>query len=119
MRRELERMSDAMVEEKGLLNHVQAALMLDVSTKRVGDSLSAQKGLAICHIWQHSHRPVLVVRESAPVKAISKAIFPPGNRYLLCQRAMLCRAIGGLASENDLAGFELPLRTTSILNGDA
>ncbi len=37
MRRELQRMSNAMVEEKGLLNHVQAALMLDVSTKRVGE----------------------------------------------------------------------------------
>ena len=37
MRHELQRMSDAMVEEKGLLNHAQAALMLDVSTKRVGE----------------------------------------------------------------------------------
>jgi hypothetical protein len=37
MRKELQRMSDAMVEEKGLLNHAQAALMLDVSTKRVGE----------------------------------------------------------------------------------
>jgi hypothetical protein len=37
MRRELQRMSDAMVEEKGLLNHAQAAVMLDVSTKRVGE----------------------------------------------------------------------------------
>lgn len=37
MRNELQRMSDAMVEEKGLLNHAQAALMLDVSTKRVGE----------------------------------------------------------------------------------
>src|SRR5947209_19863608 len=34
-RRQLKKMSDAMVEEKGLLNHAQAALMLDVSTKRV------------------------------------------------------------------------------------
>jgi hypothetical protein len=30
-------MSDAMVSEEGLLNHAQAALMLDVSTKRVGE----------------------------------------------------------------------------------
>jgi hypothetical protein len=30
------------------------------------------------------------------------------NRYLLCQRAMLCRAIGAPMSENDVAGFELP-----------
>lgn len=35
--RQMERMSKAMVEEKGLLNHAQAALMLDVSTKRVGE----------------------------------------------------------------------------------
>jgi hypothetical protein len=36
-REEFQRMSDAMVEEKGLLNHAQAALLLDVSTKRVGE----------------------------------------------------------------------------------
>jgi len=36
LKRELEKMSEAMVEEKGLLNHAQAALLLDVSTKRVG-----------------------------------------------------------------------------------
>lgn len=33
----MKKMSDAMVEEKGLLNHAQAALLLDVSTKRVGE----------------------------------------------------------------------------------
>jgi hypothetical protein len=37
LKRELERMSAAMVQQKGLLNHAQAALMLDVSTKRVGE----------------------------------------------------------------------------------
>lgn len=34
---DLERMSAAMVKEKGLLNHAQAGLMLGVSTKRVGE----------------------------------------------------------------------------------
>src|SRR5437762_11629114 len=34
---QMERMSEAMIEEKGLLNHAQAALLLDVSTKRVGE----------------------------------------------------------------------------------
>jgi hypothetical protein len=34
---EFQRMSDAMVEEKGLLNHAQAALLLNVSTKRIGE----------------------------------------------------------------------------------
>jgi hypothetical protein len=37
MQRELQAMSDAMVKQKGLLNHAQAALLLDVSTKRVGE----------------------------------------------------------------------------------
>lgn len=32
---ELQRMSQAMVDEKGLLNYAQAALLLDVSTKRI------------------------------------------------------------------------------------
>lgn len=36
-RRQVEKMSEAMIEEKGLLNHAQAALLLDVSTKRVGE----------------------------------------------------------------------------------
>src|SRR5437868_1514363 len=35
--REFRAMSEAMVAEKGLLNHAQAALLLDVSTKRVGE----------------------------------------------------------------------------------
>jgi hypothetical protein len=34
---QLQKMSEAMIEEKGLLNHAQAALLLDVSTKRVGE----------------------------------------------------------------------------------
>src|SRR4051794_13177460 len=34
---ELQEMSKAMVEEKGLLNYAQAALLLDVSTKRVSE----------------------------------------------------------------------------------
>jgi len=34
---EFRAMSEAMVAEKGLLNHAQAALLLDVSTKRVGE----------------------------------------------------------------------------------
>ena len=39
---EFQRMSDAMVEEKGLLNHAQAALLLNVSTKRVENSLGLE-----------------------------------------------------------------------------
>src|SRR5437899_9789467 len=41
--RPLKKMSDAMVQEKGLLNHAQAALLLDVSTKRVGESVRLGK----------------------------------------------------------------------------
>src|SRR5881296_1421205 len=36
-RQQVEKMSEAMIKEKGLLNHAQAGLMLDVSTKRVGE----------------------------------------------------------------------------------
>ena len=39
-RRELAAMSAAMVEEHGLLSHVQAALISDVSPKRIGESSS-------------------------------------------------------------------------------
>src|SRR5947208_14615967 len=40
---EFQRMRDAMVDEKGLLNHEQAALILDVSTKRVGELVRLRK----------------------------------------------------------------------------
>lgn len=36
-RRELAAMSEAMVAEKGLLNHVQGGLLLGVSVKRIGE----------------------------------------------------------------------------------
>ena len=42
-RRQMKQMSDAMVEEKGLLSHAQAALLLDVSTKRVGELVRLRK----------------------------------------------------------------------------
>jgi len=35
--------------------------------------------------------------------------FPRGEQYLLCEYAMLCRAIGALASKNETAGFELSI----------
>lgn len=34
---ELQKMSDAMIREKGLLNYAQAGLLLDVSTKRISE----------------------------------------------------------------------------------
>src|SRR5215467_1566651 len=40
---ELQEMSDAMVREKGLLNYAQAALLLDVSTKRVSELVRTRK----------------------------------------------------------------------------
>src|SRR5436190_4888542 len=40
---ELQEMSKAMVEEKGLLNYAQAALLLDVSTKRVSELVRTKK----------------------------------------------------------------------------
>ncbi len=43
MGRELEKMSAAMVEEEGLLNHSQAAILLDVSVKRIGELVRLEK----------------------------------------------------------------------------
>lgn len=40
---EMERMSNAMVEEQGLLSHVQAALLLGVSVKRIGELVRLEK----------------------------------------------------------------------------
>ena len=40
---ELQEMSEAMVREKGLLNYAQAALLLDVSTKRVSELVRTRK----------------------------------------------------------------------------
>ena len=40
---ELRAMSKAMVKEEGLLNHAQAALVLDVSTRRIGELVDAGK----------------------------------------------------------------------------
>jgi hypothetical protein len=48
--RQLQTMSDAMVEEKGLLNHAQAALLLDVSTKRVGELVRLGKLTDFCFL---------------------------------------------------------------------
>jgi len=52
----------------------------------------------------------LRAKKTYVLKAISKAISGAEKRYLLCRCAMLCRVIGALASENDTAGFELPIR---------
>ena len=43
-------------------------------------------------------------------KAISETISGARERISLCQLAMLCRAIGAFVSENNTAGFELPIR---------
>jgi|GEM_PF-4421247 len=43
IRDEMEAMSDAMVREEGLLNHAQAALILDVSARRVAELVELGK----------------------------------------------------------------------------
>jgi hypothetical protein len=40
---ELQKMSETMVREKGLLNYAQAALLLDVSTKRISELVRLEK----------------------------------------------------------------------------
>ena len=77
MRRELQRMSDAMVEEKGLLNHAQAGLMLDVSTKRVGELVRLGKltrfdflgrtYVSMREIWERNRQELRAGKPPRPV----------------------------------------------------
>jgi hypothetical protein len=77
MRRELQRMSDAMVEEKGLLNHAQAGLMLDVSTKRVGELVRLGKltrfdflgrtYVSMREIWERNRQELRAGKAPRPV----------------------------------------------------
>ncbi len=70
-------MSDAMVEEKGLLNHAQAALMLDVSTKRVGELVKLGKltrfdflgrtYVSMREIWERNRQELRAGRPARPV----------------------------------------------------
>jgi hypothetical protein len=77
MRRELQRMSDTMVEEKGLLNHAQAALMLDVSRKRVGELVRLGKltrfdflgrtYVSMREIWERNRQELRAGRAPRPI----------------------------------------------------
>ena len=70
-------MSDAMVQEKGLLNHAQAALMLDVSTKRVGELVRLGKltrfdflgrtYVSMREIWQRNQQELRAGRPPRPL----------------------------------------------------
>jgi hypothetical protein len=78
MRRELQRMSDAMVAEKGLLNHAQAALILDVSTKRVGELVRQGKlkrfdflgrtYVSMQEIWERNRHELRAGRPPRPIR---------------------------------------------------
>ena len=70
-------MSDAMVEEKGLLNHAQAALMLDVSRKRVGELVKLGKltrfdflgrtYVSMREIWERNQQELRAGRAPHPI----------------------------------------------------
>jgi len=87
LKRELEKMSEAMVEEKGLLNHAQAALLLDVSTKRVGElvrlgklsrfDFAGRTYVSMREIWERNKQELKAGRPPIPrgkrIKAQLKA----------------------------------------------
>src|SRR2546426_1952214 len=76
-RRQLKKMSDAMVQEKGLLNHAQAALLLDVSTKRVGElvrlgkltdfTFLGRKYVSMREIWDRNKQDLKAGRPPHPM----------------------------------------------------
>jgi hypothetical protein len=74
--REMGRMSEAMIEEKGLLNHAQAALLLDVSTKRVGELVRlgkltdfvflGRKYVSMREVWERNTQELKAGRPPRP-----------------------------------------------------
>jgi hypothetical protein len=80
---EFERMSHAMVEEKGLLNHAQAALLLDVSTKRVGELVRlgkltdfeflGRKYVSMREVWDRNKQDLKAGRPARPLAKRVKA----------------------------------------------
>jgi hypothetical protein len=52
----------------------------------------------------------MALRRSSVVRCVYWRETYAGTGYLLCEDAMLCQTIGALASKNDTAGFELPIR---------
>ena len=104
MGRELERMSAAMIEEEGLLNHAQAAILLDVSVKRIGELVRLGKLRRFDYLGR-TYVSVCEVRVRRDQDL--KAGRPPRN--------ILQRAIGGIkaAAKTDavqakLGGFAGP-----------
>ncbi len=84
-RRQMKKMSDAMVEEKGLLNHAQAALLLDVSTKRVGELVKlgkltdftflGRKYVSMREIWERNRQELKAGRP--PRRSTGKRVAAP------------------------------------------
>ncbi len=70
-------MSDAMVREKGLLNHAQAGLLLDVSIKRVGElvrlgkltdfSFLGRKYVSMREVWDRNNQELRAGRPARPL----------------------------------------------------
>jgi hypothetical protein len=77
-RRQMKRMSEAMIEEKGLLNHAQAALLLDVSTKRVGElvrlgkltdfAFLGRKYVSMREVWERNRQELKAGRPPMPAR---------------------------------------------------
>lgn len=76
-------MSQAMIEEKGLLNHAQAALMLDVSTKRIGElvrlgkltdfTFLGRKYVSMREVWERNKQALKAGRPPTPTGKRIKA----------------------------------------------
>ena len=109
--RELQKMSDAMVEEKGLLNHAQAGLMLDVSTKRVGELVRLGKltrfdflgrtYVSMREIWERNRHEL---RAGKPPRPIGRRI--AARLKAAVQTDSLQARLGGYAGPSVKAEYE-------------
>jgi hypothetical protein len=100
--REMGRMSEAMIEEKGLLNHAQAALLLDVSTKRVGELVRlgkltdfvflGRKYVSMREVWERNTQALRVGR---PPRSAGQRIAAPLKAAVTADSAQA--SLGGYA----------------------
>lgn len=101
LRKEVEAMSDAMVEEQGLLNHSQAAILLDVSARRVSELVELGKLTRFDFLGRTyvSMREIRARRE-ADVKAGR-----PRRNLLQCAVASVSAALKADAGQWEHGGF--------------
>jgi hypothetical protein len=102
--RELDGMSKAMIEERGLLNHAQAALLLDISTRRVAELVA----LRLLTRFDFLGRTYVSVREVQERYKMDLKAGRPKRSKLELAKASLKAAVKTDAAQFRQGGFQGP-----------